>query len=349
VTTPVLVVCPGRGSYDRRALGQLGDRSDAVDAIVDRCDAWRARHDRPTIRALDSAEAYRSSLHVAGEHASLLTFACSMADLASLDRSRFEIVGVTGNSMGWYTAMAAAGALTLDDAIELVDTMGWYQHKHVIGGQVLVPCFGDGQLESPRRIAEIEAALDRCRAAGHTAEWSIHLAGYAVLGADRDGVKLLLEQLEPVTIGSRTFPVQLPLHSAFHTSLLQATSSRAAHDLAHLRPTAPDIPLVDGRGTVWRPRHADGEAMWRYTLGHQVCRPYDFTTAVRTALRHTGAQAVVMLGPGNSLGGPLARLLVHEGWRGIRSSSALSEAQAGEAPPLLSFGVAAQRQRLVVA
>ena len=71
---------------------------------------------------------------MAGENASLLTFACSLADAAELDRSRYEIVGVVGNSMGFYTALVLSGALSLQDGIELVETMAHYQTKNVQAG-----------------------------------------------------------------------------------------------------------------------------------------------------------------------------------------------------------------------
>jgi hypothetical protein len=80
-----------------------------------------------------------------------------------------------------------------------------------------------------------------------------------------------------------------------------------------------------------------------YTLGHQVTEPYDFTKSLRTALRHLGPEVVVLLGPGNSLGGPSARILVWEGWRGWRDRDAFDEAQT-EDPFLLSFGVSLQRR-----
>ena len=346
MTRRALVVCPGRGSYDRSSLGGLQALNAAAAQVVDACDAWRERHGRPTVRSLDAADAFRSNLHVAGENASLLTFAASLADLAQLDRSAFEIVGVTGNSMGWYTALAAAGALPIDDAIELVDTMGAYQAGNVIGGQVLWPVCGDvrpGHLEDPARVAVLDAALDACNAAGHAAYWSIRLGGYAVLGADRGGVKWLLENLPKEQRGDRVFPNQLPLHSAFHTPLLDETAARARADLSHLRYRAPDVPLIDGRGYVFRPYHADPRALADYTLGHQVVAPYDLGAAVRTALRHTGADVVVALGPGNGLGGALARILRAERWGG----DGFAERQAGDAPTLLSFGVAEQRSRLV--
>jgi [acyl-carrier-protein] S-malonyltransferase len=40
-----------------------------------------------------------------GDNASLLIYACALADFAAIDRDRFEVVAVTGNSMGWYLAL----------------------------------------------------------------------------------------------------------------------------------------------------------------------------------------------------------------------------------------------------
>ncbi len=336
-----LLVCPGRGSYDRASLGSLRDRSPAAAEIVARCDAWREAHGRPTVSAIDAEPAFRTSQHVAGEHASLLTFACSMADAATLDADRFEVVGVIGNSMGWYTALAASGALPIDDAIRLVDTFGWYQHNHVVGGQVLYPVTDEEWRPAPALVEVVDRAL----ATVPGAAWSIRLGGFAVLGAGEDGVRALLAALPPVQRGDRTFPVQLPLHSAFHTAHLEPTRQRAQQDLGVLAFRPPDVPVTDGRGATFRPRWADPTALAAYTLGHQVVRPYDFTTSLRAALRHTAPDVVVALGPGNSLGGPIARTLVAEGWRGIRTKMDF-EANQRKSPLLLSFGVSVQRRQL---
>ena len=262
-----LVVCPGRGSYSREGLGQLKNRGAQVADMLDVCDAFRAQNDRPTLREIDGAETYRSNLHVAGENASLLTFACTLADFMSIDAERYEVVGVTGNSMGWYTALAASGAMSLEQAVELVDTMGAYQAGNVIGGQVLTPACSEsvvaGQLEDPAQVEAIDAVLRACTDAGHVAVWSIRLGGYAVLGADKAGVKYLLEHLPHAQRGANVFPMQLPLHSAFHTSLLEATAAQARKDLSHLDYQPPVLPLIDGRGRVYRPFHADpAELAW---------------------------------------------------------------------------------------
>lgn len=341
-----LVVCPGRGSYGRGTLGILQDRSPSATEVIEACDTHRQALGRPRITHLDAEPAFRGALHVAGQHASLLTFGASLADLADLDRERFEVVGVCGNSMGWYTALAATGALPLEDAIELVDTMGAYQAEGVIGGQIMTALTGDDQRPDPRLRQAVEDALAHVRTSGARAWWSIDLGSHAVLGADADGLRILEANLPRIEAGSRTFPIRLPLHSAFHTPLLQATSDRARDELGHLRFTPPSVPLIDGRGRVFHPGFADPAELADYTLGHQVVRPYDFHRGLLTALQHCGPDVVVLLGPGNSLGGPVSRALVWTGWRGHRTRAAFDGAQAAE-PLLLSFGVAPQRKALV--
>ena len=67
---------------------------------------------------------------------------------------------------------------------------------------------------------------------------------------------------------------------------------------------------------------------------------------VAQALRADAPEVVIALGPGNSLGGPLARILVSEGWGGIQSRADLDARQQAD-PVLQSFGVRLQRRALV--
>ena len=305
------------------------------------------RLDLPAIPHSPARRKCARTKHVAGEHASLLTFAAGIADHLELDRERYEVVGVAGNSMGWYSALAVSGALPLEEAVRLVETMGAYQAGNVIGGQVLYPVCEADWRPSAAAVTQVERTLAEARDSGAFAAWSIRLGGYAVLAGDSAGVKHLLEHLPEDVRGERRFPLQLPLHSAFHTALMQPTSDRAGVDLADLRMRAPTVPLVDGIGRVHAPLRADPAVLLDYTLGGQVTDPYDFTLSVRTALRQLAPDVVVCLGPGNALGGPIARILVEEGWRGARSREDLDTLQQSDTPVLLSFGVALQRRSLV--
>ncbi|MEN9784822.1 MAG: hypothetical protein RLZZ299_86 [Pseudomonadota bacterium] len=328
----VMLVCPGRGSYGRETLGSLRPTP-----RVQAADAFRAALGRPTPTEMDAAPTTSSRLHVAGENASILTMTCSLADSDAL--RDVSVCCVVGNSMGWYTALAVAGALPLHDAFTLVETMGQYQAGNVIGGQMLYPLV-DAEW-SPLPSPELERALREVP----DLHWSIRLGGQAVLGGTTEALAELQRRLPPRKVGDRDAPMQLPLHSAFHTPLMRETSQRARRELADLGWRAPEVPLVDGHGTLYRPRWADPARLRDYTLGAQVTEPYDFGLGVRTALREYAPDAIVLLGPGGNLGGATAQVLLEEGWRGLRSKSDFLAMQA-DTPVILGMARPEQRARV---
>jgi acyl transferase domain-containing protein len=305
-----LIVVPGRGSYGRDSLGSLrGLDSPALDAF----DGLRAALGRPTVREMDAATSHQSALHVAGEHASILTAGVSLADLEALDPGLVRPVAVVGNSMGWYTALGYAGALPLLDCGRLIETMGAYQAGNVIGGQLLYPLVGEDWRRDPARVDAVEAALRSVP----DLHWSIRLGGQAVLGGTEAALAAATAALPKAQLGTTIFPMRLPLHSAFHTPLMAATSARAQVDLAHLGWRAPRLPLVDGAGRIWRPIHADPAGIRDYTLGEQVVQPFDLALALRVALREYAPELIVLPGPGSNLGGAIAQALIAEGWSGL--------------------------------
>jgi [acyl-carrier-protein] S-malonyltransferase len=343
-----VIVCPGRGSYGRAQLGSL-PAGDPADPIIAALDALRARLGRPTISALDRAAEYTARLHVAGEHASLLTFAATAVDLAAIDHSKLDVVGVTGNSMGFYTALHAAGALDLDGAARLVETLGHYQADHVIGGQLLYPLVDDDWRPAEGHAAAAAAAVDAdvAVALGHPGvHVSIRLGGTIVLGADADGLAHARRVLPPIDRGGLRYPVQLPLHSAFHTPLMAATAARARADLADLALQPPAITLIGGDGIVHRPWAAPA-ALWDYTLGPQIVEPFDFTRAIATALGELGPDVFVLPGPGDSLGSAVAQVLIARRWRGLASRADFTAMQASDRPIILAMQRPAQRALVV--
>jgi malonyl CoA-acyl carrier protein transacylase len=334
-----VIVCPGRGSYGRAQLGSLRG-APAGQQIAAALDPLRAGLGRPTLSELDGAPEYAPRLHVAGEHASLLTFACTAADVAAIDRRKIEVVGVTGNSLGFYTALHVAGALELLEAARLVETLGHYQAERVIGGQLVYPVVDDDWRPAPALEAAIAEAL---RQPG--VQISIRLGGSIVLGADEAGLAHARRVLPPIERGGVRYPLPLPLHSAFHTPLMARTGARARADLADLDIRSPAVTLIAGDGAVLRP-WADPAAIARYTLGPQIVEPFDFTRAIATAFGELGPDAAVLPGPGDNLGGAIAQSLIARGWRGLRDRRDFAEAQRGDRPLVLAMSRPDQRARV---
>jgi malonyl CoA-acyl carrier protein transacylase len=241
---------------------------------------------------------------------------------------------VGGNSMGWYTALGVAGALSFDDGFRLVQEMALLQMEFTDGGQVLYPLIDDQWRIDPAQVRRVDTAL---ASSGGEAFPSIALGGYAVLAGSETGVEHLLEALPFVEMGPQFFPMRLAQHGPYHTSLLQGVAAKARRQLERLVFRAPRVTLVDGTGARFTPWSTDPAELMAYTLGKQIISPFSFTACVRAALREYAPERIVLPGPGNTLGGTIGQILVMEGYRGIRSRDDFERVQEGDTPVVWSM------------
>lgn len=339
--TTAVVICPGRGTYTRAELGYLARHHAGRADLIAAFDRRRAALGQKTLSALDGAAQYSVAEHTRGDNASALIYACALADFRAL--RGVEVVAVTGNSMGWYSALACAGALSPEGGFELANTMGTLMQEHLIGGQLVYPFVGEDWRDDPSRRRELLSLVAGIDArAGHALALSIDLGGMLVLAGNEAGLAAF-EAAVPPAWGR--FPMRLANHAAFHTSL-QAPVAEAGR--ARLSPDLfgqPKLPLIDGRGAIWWPGATDPGALRAYTLGHQVTATYDFTRAIRTAAREFAPDLFVVTGPGATLGGAVAQALILCQWRGMRSKADFQKIQQA-APLLISMVIEEQRNRV---
>ena len=315
----------------QRLAASSREAKDAVDEVVA---AFRT-----PVREIDAAKLVDEKIHGAGENASALIAACVLADHRMLERSGREIVGVTGNSLGFYTALGAAGALSLADTGRLVEEMAALQAAHGTGGQLIAPAVGDDWRPDPARDSALSGAVERGDA------WlSVDLGSFRVLGARDAGA--LARSLPAMPHGGREYPLVLPGHAAFHTPLADGVAA-AVREGWTLGWRAPRRHLVLGNGALVTPWSADPAALATYTLREQVVTPLRLAAAVRVGLRELAPEVIVLAGPGESIGGSLGAGILAEGWRGLRDRDAFKERQAAD-PVLIATARAEQRARLVV-
>jgi acyl transferase domain-containing protein len=330
----VVVICPGRGTYTKETLGYLKKYRPQLNDFFSVLDEKRLALGLPTITDLDNEAVFKPGTHTKGEHASALIYACSTADFLSLDRENYEVVAVTGNSMGWYIALAVAGALDVHGAFDVINTMGSMMKDQIIGGQIIYPIVNDNWQRSLKLMDQVTSALREVNElADCEAHISIHLGGYCVIGGNQNALNFLLKKLPKM----ENYPFQLINHAAFHTPLLKQTSKKAFELLPLDLFRKPNLPLIDGRGHVWMDYATDLEELYKYTFDHQVVRPYDFTTAVSVALKEFCPDRLVLLGPGNSLGGAIGQIMIENNWLKLSSKTDFSERQKQD-PFLLSLG-----------
>ncbi|HYJ84174.1 MAG TPA: ACP S-malonyltransferase, partial [Allosphingosinicella sp.] len=331
-----LVVCPGRGTYGKAELGYLKRFHAKNGDLVTSFDRLRAERGRPTISELDGADRFSPALLTRGDIASPLIFAASYADFLAIDRSRFDVAAVTGNSMGWYTALAVAGAVGPEQGFRIIDAMGENSQAGEAGGQVLLTLVDEewraipGLREQVLALAGEIGGRDGCRL-----YVSIELGGMIVFAGNEAGLAALLAEAPPTPARE---PLRLVNHGPFHTPLMAGSSERALAQLPADWFGSPEVPMIDGRGHVWRPFATPAEALHRYTFVTQILETYDFTRAIQVAVREHAPDRIVLLGPGDTLGGAIAQALIAIQWRGLRSKSDFQAIQESDSPILLSMG-----------
>ena len=329
----IVVVCPGRGSYTRETSGYLDKYGEAAKEHIFWMDQQREKDDMQSISSLDS-EPFKSRIHMAGENASTLIFACSMSDYFSIDKEKYEIVSIVGNSMGWYTALSLGNAISTKAGYELIHTMGSMMKNQIIGGQVIYPIVDDDWINNTEKKTETISLLKNTGCF-----LSIELGGYLVIGGEQKCLDLLLKQLPK----KDKYPFQLPFHAAFHTPLLESISQKAFSLLPQKLFQKPSIPIVDGQGKIWSPYSTSPRLLFEYTLRDQVISVFDFTRAMSVALKEFCPEKILLLGPGNSLGGAIGQIIVEHGWNGIHSKNDFIMQQEKD-PFLISMGLEEQRK-----
>lgn len=334
-----LVICPGRGSYQSGELGYFNkyhaDKTDFIKSLDD----LRAKKGQTLISALDQEKRFTLARHTNGENASLLIYACAIADFMTINQDRYEIVAVAGNSMGWYLSLACAGALNLNHGAELVNTMGTLMHNQGIGGQLIYPLVDDKWKHDPNKVAIIDDLILKAWALGYEVFVSIRLGGLCVLAGDQKGLAFLKEQLPAID----RYPMTLSHHSAFHSPLQDHIIPEAQNALPISMFHQPSIPMIDGNGFIWSPGASDIQSLYQYTLGTQINATYDFTRSVGVGLKEFCPDKVIVLGPGTTMGPPVAQTLIDLAWLSLKDKASFKKQQKKD-PFVLSMGLDEQRE-----
>lgn len=328
--TRAAVVFPGRGSYTPASLGSLPRTHE----WVRRADGLREGLGLPRLSEIDSAERFEPSVHLRATNASPLTFVSSLLDAERIAGDH-EVVVVVSSSTGWYTALAASGALGFEDAFRLVQEMAIVADAQLPGGvaELIYPLTDDAWQPDPTHAEALTAAFRGMNGDAHRAQ---ELGPFALLAGTEAGIGRLAERLPHVTVADRAYPIRLAAADAWHTPLRREAAEAAATRLGDLKWERPSVTLVDGRGARFTPWSTDPLALADYTLRHHPQRTYDFAAGLRVALREYAPDVVLLPGPGATLGSACAHIIVREAYAGLGSRAEFEQAQRGPSPILLS-------------
>lgn len=199
-----------------------------------------------------------------------------------------------GLSLGEYTALWFAGALSLEDGLRLVRLRGEAMQaasEAIQSGMLSLTGADEAQA---RALAEVGAQVGICQVANLNAPGQVILSGELVA-------------LEAVEAAAREHGVRrtrrLVVAGGFHSECMRPAAERLARALDEVEIRAPRFPVVPNVSA--RPT-SDPSAI-RDQLAKQVCAPVLWEASVRGMLA-AGVRSFFEPGPGKVLAGLLARI-----------------------------------------
>ncbi|AWI53279.1 [acyl-carrier-protein] S-malonyltransferase [Aquabacterium olei] len=308
--TAFAFVFPGQGSQAVGMLNAWGDHAAVRETLAEASEALgedigKLIAEGPK-EALDLTTNTQPVMLTAG-------VACWRAWLAE---TGLTPAAVAGHSLGEYTALVAAGALSLKDALPLV-------RFRAQAMQEAVPV-GTGGMAAILGL-DAEAVKAGCAQAATEVGEAVEAVNFndprqIVIAGTKAGVEKACEVLKAA--GAKR-ALSLPVSAPFHSSLMKPAAERLKEKLAATAFAAPGVPVINNIDVaVVNEADALRDALYRQAFG-----PVRWVEAIQ-ALKARGLTHVIECGPGKVLAGMVKRIDGDLVTTTIFDPASLAEAQA---------------------
>jgi [acyl-carrier-protein] S-malonyltransferase len=173
------------------------------------------------------------------ENAQPALMAVSLAAMRAMGEKgvtlRSKVAYVAGHSLGEYSALAAAGALSLADTARLLRIRGRAMQEAVPVGEGAMAALLGADLAQAQELAKAAAEGEVCEAANDNAP------GQVVISGSKSAIERAVA-LAP-KFGARR-AVLLPVSAPFHCALMQPAADVMREPLAKVTIDPPAVPLI---------------------------------------------------------------------------------------------------------
>lgn len=244
--------------------------------------------------------------------------ATSMAALRALQAEGVELTQasyVAGHSLGEYSALTAANALTIGDAARLLRARGKAMQAAVPVGQGAMAAILGLDLAAVRAVADEAAQNQVCSAANDNDP------GQVVISGDKDAVTRAVDLAK--SAGAKR-AVLLPVSAPFHCALMEPAARDMAEALASVSIETPNVPLV---ANVLA-ESVNDPATIRSLLVDQICGVVRWRESVSWMVEEGGVDDFWEIGAGKALSGMVRRIHRPASVRQVGTAADVSSAAA---------------------
>jgi len=285
------IVFPGQGSQAIGMMSDLAAEHSLVKALfveasdVLGVDVWAMTQEGP-IEALSKTENTQPVLLTAG--------VAAWRVWESLGGTKPAIMA--GHSLGEYTALVSAGALSFADGVELVRDRGRYMQDAVPageGGMAAIIGLDDDRVRAV--CSDIADKHNPLQAVNFNAPGQVVIAGSA-----KAIEKATVAMKEAGAKRALPLPVSIPAHS----SLMSPASERLAARLASVNVQMPVVPVLHNSNV----QIASTTDEIKANLVAQLDSPVRWVESVQS-MHAQGVERFIESGPGRVLGGMIKRIV----------------------------------------
>jgi [acyl-carrier-protein] S-malonyltransferase len=208
---------------------------------------------------------------------------------------------LAGHSLGEYTALVAAGAISFADCLPLVRLRGQAMQEAVPQGAGAMAAILGLDDEAVKSACAEAAEGDVCEAVNFNAPGQVVIAGHA---------SAVRRAIEAAKARGAKRAMALPVSAPFHSSLMAPAAARLREALEKVAVNSPRIPVIHN---VDAKSHTDASGV-REALVTQADHPVRWVECVRE-MAARGVKQIFECGPGRVLA-PLVRRTA-EGLQGI--------------------------------
>jgi [acyl-carrier-protein] S-malonyltransferase len=226
-------------------------------------------------------------------NAQLATFVMSLVVLDAVERLGLFPAACAGHSLGEYTALVAAGSLSLSDGTRLVIERG--------NAMQVAADERPGTMAALIGIADEDADAACQRAEDEVWVANYNAPGQVVIAGTVAGIATATEKAKELG-AKKVLPI--PVSGAFHTQLMLPARARLRETLDSVEFHSPEVPVI---ANVDARVHTD-PAEWPGLLSAQLCSPVRWRQSLE-ALGGRGATVIAELGPGGVLTGMVRRTI----------------------------------------
>lgn len=286
--TKVALIFPGQGAQKVGMGVEFFQNSAVAKAVFDQADAILKNGLTDVIlhgpQEKLTATAYCQPAILTMSAAALCAF-CAHPKFKNVD-----IKFTAGLSLGEYCAVFAAGALSFEDTLRLVERRSYFMEEAT-------------KITSGKMAAVIglnkDVVLQVCQQAGAQVA-NFNSPEQIVITGHADKVEIACEQLK--VAGAKSV-IPLDVSGAFHSTLMQSAADKFVLELAKVKISAPRLPIVSNVDAIVS---SDPFVIQR-NLGLQITSSVQWVKSVETMVNE-GVEDFIEIGPGKVLKGLLRRI-----------------------------------------